>query len=223
MTLYGCGGTLFEWSPDNLLDLPATAQLALSSQGARMLDTVSSTAARRMQTAYTMAKEAKRLGLDLESFVCRPAGHAGAYGVGSLSPAQKVLAKMKKLKIDRFERIVRRLQKSLHLDNWWIDVSGEPVSHRADCEASPEYTEAKLTFNCGRIEDEDAVSFAVHELMHCHVEGLAHVAELLAGDDPFKKEMVRIEEERLTTALEKILTPLLAHIAEPVKKGKRRK
>lgn len=144
----------------------------------------------------------------------QPAGRA----VASIRPALKVLERMKAKRVSRFERIVRRLVKPLHLDRWWITVNGAPLGHRADCECSPEYTEATLTFDATKIKDEDVISFAVHELMHCHVEGLAHVAELLAGEDSFKREMVRLEEERLTTALEKILTPLLAAVAESEKR-----
>jgi len=102
------------------------------------------------------------------------------------------------------KRCVKLWQKRLLLGHWTVEVEfSELDGYAADCHAQPEYLQAKLRFDTGSDIDEDTV---IHELLHCYTHGLAHVAEQLAGADDRWKEMVRIEEERLTTSLEKLFT-----------------
>lgn len=109
------------------------------------------------------------------------------------------------------KRTVGRLRTPLWLDGWWIDVeTGRSESGAsASCAASPEYTQATLKFDLEQVSRENLLGYVIHELMHCHVWPLAHLATQLADGNKVQLEMIRVEEERLTTTLEKILTPLL--------------
>ena len=101
------------------------------------------------------------------------------------------------------KKCVKLWQKRLGLSSWTIELEFSQIEWCADCAAYPEYLNAKIRFDTGSDIDEATI---IHELLHCHIEGLAHLAEKLAGTDERWKEMVRIEEERLATNLEKIFT-----------------
>jgi hypothetical protein len=106
--------------------------------------------------------------------------------------------------------LVDLLKPILRLDDWTIKVQFVKIaSHRADCEANPEYKEAVIRFDVSRISTDDLIPFVVHEMLHCVIWRLAHVAESFTDDDA-KLEWSRIEEEYLTTQLEQIIVPMVS-------------
>ena len=107
-------------------------------------------------------------------------------------------------------RAVATLTPILRVDGWDITVRFDGrMRNRADCEAAPEYRTATVRFNLTRIPEEELAADVIHELLHIHIWSLAHAADVLCEADKTKREWVRVEEERLATTLEGILTPLL--------------
>ena len=112
-------------------------------------------------------------------------------------------------KRQRTELLVELAKPYLQIQDWNIVVQFARIpGHRADCEANPEYKDALVRFDIDRISNEDLTSFVVHELLHTIIWKLAHVAETFTDDDA-KLEWVRMEEESLTTHLERIIVPLI--------------
>ena len=105
--------------------------------------------------------------------------------------------------------LVDLVKSILRLDDWTIKTQFIKLpSHKADCEANPEYKEAIIRFDVRKISTDDLIPFVVHEMLHCVIWRLAHVAESFTDDDA-KLEWCRIEEEYLTTQLEQIIVPLV--------------
>lgn len=105
--------------------------------------------------------------------------------------------------------LVERYRGPLGLQAWELQVAFVALKHRADCEARPEYNEAVLRFDLRKIRRDDLPAFVLHEMVHCLVWKLAAVGERLAADRVGDLEAVRVEEESLVTALERVLLPLI--------------
>jgi hypothetical protein len=105
---------------------------------------------------------------------------------------------------------VKKWKRILGLSEWEIGVRFEKDEDgaSASCMAQPEYRSATLGFDLSLIPKSQVDRFAAHELSHIWVWPLANAAHSLAKGDPAMEEWVRTEEERLTTALEHILTRL---------------
>ena len=107
-------------------------------------------------------------------------------------------------------RLVRLWRQRLQLHDWKIAVLVGPIAPednaKAYCAAAPEYREATVHVSPDDVAPEDAESTVVHELLHCHVEALAGLALVMAGDDPVRKEAVRRAEEELVMRLERAFT-----------------
>lgn len=112
-----------------------------------------------------------------------------------------------------FAKTVEIMQPILGLQDWKLIVRfSRRMRDTADCEASPEYKEAIIRINMNdlsRLNYNEIVATAVHELMHCIVWPLAAWAETLARTDRDMK-ICEDSEETLVTNLEKILVPLVA-------------
>lgn len=109
---------------------------------------------------------------------------------------------------DEVLSLVRAWQSRLRLGDWTIHVEFTKLDdHYANCSASPEYFEATIQFDPESSRVDEAT--IIHELLHCYTQGIAHVAEELAGSDAAIKEWVRIEEERLVTSLEHMVLALV--------------
>ena len=112
-------------------------------------------------------------------------------------------------KEEKVLKLVDLTKPILCLTDWSIKVQFVRIPrHRADCEANPEYKDAIIRFDVRKISDSDLIPFVVHEMLHCVVWKLSHVAESFTNDEA-KLEWCRIEEESLTTALEQIIVPLV--------------
>ena len=112
----------------------------------------------------------------------------------------------------KIANLVAQYAELLALSDWDIDINVCAGDYKASCEAEPEYHKAVLCFHPERFaldDDEDIHRHVIHELLHCHFQGLAGLAEELAGKDEFKREMVRYFHEELTTQFELILWGLL--------------
>ena len=112
-------------------------------------------------------------------------------------------------KRDEVAALIERYRRPLGLADWEIRVDFVTLPHRADCEARPEYNEAILRFDLRKIRRDQVAGFVLHELTHCLVWKLAAVGERLAAGREADLEAVRVEEESLVTALERILLPLV--------------
>lgn len=103
-------------------------------------------------------------------------------------------------------QLVAHYANLLGLGDWDFEVIiKESNDYKAACEADYEYKQAKLFFNPERLDPDDTRDVhrhVIHELLHCHMEKLAFVAREMAGNDVFKKEMVRAAHEAVTTDLE---------------------
>ena len=107
-------------------------------------------------------------------------------------------------------RCVKMLRPLLCLEDWNIEVKfDDAMEHSGECRADPEYQYAVLTFSPKKIDTRLVLAYAAHELLHCHIWALAHVAEVFANKDKQKLEMVRLAEEALTTRMEHIICGLL--------------
>lgn len=100
--------------------------------------------------------------------------------------------------------LVRWWQAKLGLSGWSITVELESLEDRGQCEASPEYREAKIKFDPTRLEGDDVEATVVHELLHCYVEPLANIPNTLT-DEPALREWIRCEEEGLVTRLQQLI------------------
>jgi hypothetical protein len=105
---------------------------------------------------------------------------------------------------------VKKWKRILGLTGWEIGITfgKDEDGASAGCLAQPEYRSAALSFDLSLIPQSQVDRFACHELAHCWIWPLANAAHSLAKGDPAMEEWVRTEEERLTTALEHILTRL---------------
>jgi hypothetical protein len=74
---------------------------------------------------------------------------------------------------------VKFWQKKLLLSDWKIAVEVGPLDDgsRADCDAKPEYREAKIRLDPDKIDAEELDGFCIHELLHCHTWRLEALAE----------------------------------------------
>jgi predicted SprT family Zn-dependent metalloprotease len=108
-------------------------------------------------------------------------------------------------------QLVQVWRARLHLEDWAIGVEVKRLTEeRAHCRAMPEYKSATVAFDPRQVSLEELEGLVVHELMHCHVWGLAHVAETLAGANRRHQEWSRVEEEALVTRLERIVLAVAA-------------
>lgn len=100
----------------------------------------------------------------------------------------------------------------LHLTDWAVHVEYKHLNRAEDGQAhnqaSHEYKECVLRFDPRSMTKANVDAFVVHELLHCHVWGLAHIAETLAKGNKQYLEFSRVEEERLVTNLERIVLSL---------------
>ncbi len=107
-------------------------------------------------------------------------------------------------------RLVRLWRERLHLHDWKLSVMVSTIPAKDDakayCAAKPEYREALVHLDPKEVPPEDLPATLVHELLHCHVEGLAGLALVMAGDDPVRREAVRRAEEELVMRLERVLS-----------------
>jgi hypothetical protein len=106
---------------------------------------------------------------------------------------------------------VKKWQRILGVTEWEVSIAfgkDEEDGASAGCLAQPEYRMASLTFDLALIPASQVDRFACHEVLHTLIWPLANAAHSLAKGDPAMEEWVRTEEERLTTALEHILTRL---------------
>lgn len=106
---------------------------------------------------------------------------------------------------------VRRWRTRLLLERWAVQVEvGEDTEEQseASCIARPEYLTMDLRFDPAKIDPAELDAYVVHELLHAYIWPLANLAERMAGDDPAKREAVRVEEETLATALERVVLAL---------------
>lgn len=106
---------------------------------------------------------------------------------------------------------VRRWRTRLLLERWTVGVEVGPdleEESEASCIARPEYLTMTLRFDPAKIEPGELDAYVIHELLHAYIWPLANLAERMAGDDPAKQEAVRVEEETLATALERVVVAL---------------
>lgn len=105
----------------------------------------------------------------------------------------------------RTRALVERYAHLLGIGDWDIDVyfPAPNTEASASSSADPEYERLQLTFVLEEIADTALERHIRHEMVHGVVWPLFHVAEQLAGDDPFRQEMVRLAHETVTTAVEK--------------------
>ena len=112
---------------------------------------------------------------------------------------------------------VAKWRKILHLEDWAIEVQVKSLKRETDGvahnQAMHEYRQAILRFDPHHIPPDMLDATVAHELLHCHVWPLAHVAETLAGTNKKHLEWSRVEEESLTTRLERIVIALAASAA----------
>jgi hypothetical protein len=110
--------------------------------------------------------------------------------------------------------LVARWRERLHLGDYALSVRVGRIpakeNARADAAVSPEYREAVLRFDPAGVSPAQLEATVCHELLHCQIEPLAHLALTMAGDDPVKREAVRMAEEELTTRLERVLLAAFA-------------
>ncbi|MFQ5888058.1 MAG: hypothetical protein ACE5HY_05125 [Candidatus Hydrothermarchaeales archaeon] len=100
------------------------------------------------------------------------------------------------------QRLLKKYQKLTGIDDWDIRLKFY-TENVADCEARPEYLDAVLYLDLDKIPPEELDSWIRHEVLHCLVWSLAHLAETLTKTKT-EKELVRIEEEKLVTLLERM-------------------
>jgi len=104
----------------------------------------------------------------------------------------------------------------LNLSDWTIKIRfTKKMKNLADCDASPEYKEAKIRVNLDAIKlrsYHEVVATALHELLHCLSWNLMTWAEQLSRGNPDKLEVCRRMGEDLTTEMEKVLFPLISPI-----------
>jgi hypothetical protein len=97
----------------------------------------------------------------------------------------------------------------LHLEDWAIEVHVQKLNRPEDGvahnQAQHEYRQAILRFDPNHITPDQLEATVIHELLHCHVWPLAHVAETLAAGNKKHREWSRVEEESLTTRLERVM------------------
>lgn len=100
----------------------------------------------------------------------------------------------------------------LLLDDWALGVIVDAMPPEDDATAAnaaePEYRRATLYFDPYQIPAKELDDYVVHELLHCLTEPLAQLATVAAGDDPMRKEAVRMAEEELVTRLERVCRSL---------------
>jgi muconolactone delta-isomerase len=103
--------------------------------------------------------------------------------------------------------LARLWRERLHLGDWKLSLLVEPIPEAEDCkaycQAMPEYKEMTVAVDPEAVTPEELESTIVHELLHAHVEHLAGLALAMAGDDPIKREVVRLAEESLVVSLER--------------------
>ena len=105
------------------------------------------------------------------------------------------------------EASIARWQARLGLQTWFFRVEfGKVEGGVAECEAKPEYLKADMRFDLDEIRAEYLDDYVRHELIHCLVWPLGHVADVLAAGDPKLQEWCRVSEEGLVTALERVLS-----------------
>jgi hypothetical protein len=106
---------------------------------------------------------------------------------------------------------VKHWQKKLLLGDWKITVVvGVPDDgSRANCDASPEYKEATLTFDPDRIptDPKELDSWIIHELTHCVTWPLETLAEQW-GRSESQYQFARSTAESVVTNFEHIILNL---------------
>lgn len=115
--------------------------------------------------------------------------------------------------------LVRLWRERLHLTDWKVSVLVEPIPPEEDCkaycQAQPEYREMVVAVDNEAVTPDELEATIVHELLHGHVEHLAGLALAMAGDDPVKREVVRLAEESLVVTLERAFMEAYATPAPP--------
>jgi hypothetical protein len=101
---------------------------------------------------------------------------------------------------------LRHWQKKLLLSDWKISVEVGALDDgsRADCDARPEYKEAKIRLDPDKIPLDELDGFLVHELLHCHTWRLEQIAEEW-GQSESRYAFVRDVAEAVVTDLERIV------------------
>lgn len=109
-------------------------------------------------------------------------------------------------------RLVRKYQRLMGLDGWYLEVefetglhvAGEPLT--ATCEARHRYQDAILTFDLRRIKQtgEDLDLLVRHEMLHIPTYEISTLAEWWAGDEPTRQKLVEAATEFATTLLERM-------------------
>jgi len=108
--------------------------------------------------------------------------------------------------------LVEKWQVPLYLGGWAVKVYfPSRIQEIASCRSQPEYLCADLYFNLKRVPDTDAEirELVCHEMLHCHVEALAQLANRGARRTPERREAIRLAEERLVTTLSRVVLPAL--------------
>lgn len=112
-------------------------------------------------------------------------------------------------------RLTRMVKDILQLQEWGITVRfDDAMNDTGECNADKwPYREATITYAPKRIPNGQALAYAVHEGLHCHVEPLAAFALALCKDDPVKRKVCADLEEELVTRLEHIVCGLLGTLS----------
>lgn len=125
---------------------------------------------------------------------------------------------------ETLQTLVNTVQEPLGLDRWNLHLKVAAIADaRANCDASPEYREAYISFDFDKLLTGDDLSeLGVHELAHCHTAPLGVVswelAQALADSAPeYMREALRkllerwveIENERVTTDVAHVYLKLL--------------
>lgn len=131
----------------------------------------------------------------------------------------------KKVTLAQLQARVNYWRQRMWLTEWAIKVElaklpkneASKIEAGGECDAMPEYRQAVLRFDPANIEPDQIDEFVVHELTHLTTWRLAYVAEVCAGKDKRLMEWIRMEDEGLTTHIERVIR-YLDHLANA--KGK---
>lgn len=106
------------------------------------------------------------------------------------------------------------VREPLALDRWSIQPEiAQLEDARACCAASPEYREARISFDLDKLQTGDEVDeIAVHELTHCHTWPLHALAENLAqalaesAPESLREPLAKLLLEEVRKAGEQVTT-----------------
>ena len=109
---------------------------------------------------------------------------------GLKSRAGKVLRSLKK-----YERL-------LGLDRWWITVKWKNCDKTMETVAEPEYLQAEIAVDLTKLKEEDIDEYTRHELFHVLLWLYTSIAEI--GKGGTEHAVLRLIEERTVTEFEKM-------------------